>query len=132
MGTKKVTLQTQKHYSEDFKRYLVKEYEKGRFSVRQLSELHHVSFRSIYKWIYQYSYYNKKKIVVVEMGESSSKKLKDMEQRIKELERKVGQKQIMIEYLEKMIDLAKEHYDIDIKKNFATPPSNGSLKDKRN
>lgn len=132
MGTKKVTLQTQKHYSEDFKRYLVKEYEKGRFSVRQLSDLHHVSDRSIYKWIYQYSFYNKKKIVVVEMGESNSKKLKDMEQRIKELERNVGQKQIMIEYLEKMIDLAKEHYDIDIKKNFATPPSNGSLKDKTN
>jgi hypothetical protein len=34
----------------------------------------------------------------------------------------------MIEYLEKMIDLAKEELNIDIKKNFATPQSNGSKK----
>jgi transposase len=38
----------------------------------------------------------------------------------------VGQKQIMIDYLEKMIDLAKETYSIDIKKNSNTPPSGGS------
>jgi hypothetical protein len=34
----------------------------------------------------------------------------------------------MIEYLEKMIDLAKEELNIDIKKNFATPQSVGSRK----
>jgi hypothetical protein len=62
------------------------------------------------------------------MKESQSAKFKELEQRIKELERNVGQKQIMIEYLEKMIDLAKEELNIDIKKNFATPQSVGSKK----
>ncbi len=60
------------------------------------------------------------------MSESSTKKLKDMELRIKELERIVGQKQIKIDYLEKMIELASEQYQVDIKKNFNTPQSSVS------
>jgi hypothetical protein len=64
--------------------------------------------------------------MVVEYEESSTNKLKQMELRLKELERIVGQKQIKIDYLEKMIELAKDHYDIDLKKNFGTPLSDGS------
>jgi hypothetical protein len=62
------------------------------------------------------------------MKESSSQKVKDLEKRLAELERMLGQKQIKIDYLEKMIDIAKEELDIDIKKNFNTPPSSGSEK----
>jgi predicted RNase H-like nuclease (RuvC/YqgF family) len=62
------------------------------------------------------------------MKDSQTTKLKELEQRIKELEQNVGQKQIKIEFLEKMIDLAKQEFNIDIKKNFATPQSNGSKK----
>ena len=47
---------------------------------------------------------------------------------IKELERTVGRKQIMIDYLEKMMEIAKDELDIDIKKNFGTPQSTGSGK----
>lgn len=47
------------------------------------------------------------------MKRSCSNKLK---QRIKDLEQKVGQKQIKIDYLEKMIDKAKDDLNIDIKK----------------
>jgi hypothetical protein len=43
----------------------------------------------------------------------------------------VGQKQIKIDYYEKMIDLAKEELDIDLKKNFDTPQSTGSVKTRR-
>ena len=50
----------------------------------------------------------------------------ELEQKVKELELAVGQKQIKIDYLEKMIDIAKEELDIDIKKNFSTPQSIGS------
>jgi uncharacterized coiled-coil protein SlyX len=62
------------------------------------------------------------------MKDSQFSKLQEMEQRIKELEQNVGQKQIMIEYLEKMIDIAKQELNIDIKKNYATPQSIGSKK----
>jgi hypothetical protein len=40
----------------------------------------------------------------------------------------VGQKQIQVDYLEKMIDLAKTDLNIDIKKNYNTPQSVGSGK----
>ena len=38
----------------------------------------------------------------------------------------VGQKQMAIEYLEKMIELAKTELNIDLKKNYSLPQSNGS------
>lgn len=113
-------------YSDEFKRELVKEYESGRFSVLQLEKLHGVSDVSIYNWIYKFSKFNEKGIRVVEMRESSGKKLKALEQKIKDLEQIVGKKQIKIDYLEKMIDIAKDEFDIDIKKNFNTPQSTGS------
>ena len=51
--------------------------------------------------------------------------MKELEARIKELESAVGRKQMKIDYLEKMMEIAKEELDIDIKKNFATPQSTG-------
>ena len=66
------------------------------------------------------------------MKNSQAEKIKKMEARIKELEQAVGQKQMNIDYLEKMIDLAKEYYDIDIKKNSDTPHSGGSKTTKDN
>jgi len=65
------------------------------------------------------------------MKQSSSLKLKQLAEKVKELERIVGQKQIKIDYLEKMIDIAKEDLDIDIKKNFNTPQSIGSESTKK-
>jgi predicted RNase H-like nuclease (RuvC/YqgF family) len=85
----------------------------------------------IYRWIYQFSTFNQKGQRVVEMKDSTENKLKDQTDRIKELERLVGQKQIQIEYLEKMIELAKTELDIDLKKNYGTPPSSGSGKTKK-
>ena len=60
------------------------------------------------------------------MKDSQAEKIRRMEARIKELERVVGQKQMNIDYLEKMIELAKEHYNIDIKKNSDIPLCGGS------
>lgn len=113
-------------FSEDFKKKLVGEYESGKHSVYEMEKIYNVHNTSIYNWIYKYSTYNKKGIHVVEMKNSQTERLKQMEARIKELERAVGQKQMNIDYLEKMIELAKEHYDIDIKKNSNTPQSGGS------
>lgn len=113
-------------YSEEFKRKLVEDYEKGIMSVPQMQRLYGVSNALIYRWIYKYSTYNEKNIRIVEMKDSQTHKLKELEEKVKELERAVGQKQIKIDYLEKMIDLAKETFSIDIKKNSNTPPSGGS------
>jgi hypothetical protein len=62
------------------------------------------------------------------MANSSKLKVKELHKRIEELERIVGQKQLNIDFLEKMIELATDQYGIEIKKNFDTPPSTGSEK----
>lgn len=116
----------QRKFSEDFKKSIVNEFESGKFSVPQLERLHNLSNSLIYNWIYKYSVSNEKGQRIVEMKDSSTEKLKALEQKIKDLERTVGQKQIMIDYLEKMIDIANEELNIDIKKNSNTPQSNGS------
>ena len=113
-------------YSKEFKQHIVSEFESGNFSVLQLEKLYGVSNSLIYRWVYQFSGFNSKGVRVVEMSDSSSKKLKELESKIAELERMLGKKQIQVDYLEKMIELAKSELDIDIKKNYSTPPSDGS------
>jgi transposase-like protein len=120
------SIKKQRRYSEDFKRRIVKDFESGRYSVMELERLHGVTNNSIYKWIYKYSTFSEKGYRIVEMKQSSQKKVKELQARIKELESMVGRKQIKIDYLEKMIELAKDELAIDIKKNYNTPQSAGS------
>lgn len=119
--------QIRKHrvYSEDFKKEIVSLFESGKFSVYQLEKLYKINNNSIYKWIYKFSTFNEKGIRVVEMKQSSANKLKELEQKVQDLERALGQKQIKIDYLEKMIEIAKEEFAIDIKKKPGTPRSTG-------
>ena len=124
-------LRKQRHYSEDFKKELVCIFESGEYSVLQLEKLYGVANPTIYKWIYKFSIFNEKGIRVVEMAKSSSLKLKELAKKVKDLERIVGQKQIKIDYLEKMIDIAKDEFDIDIKKKHNTPQSTGFQRTKK-
>jgi transposase len=109
-------LRKQLRYSEEFKREIVSVFERGELSVLQIEKLYGVGNPTIYKWIYKFSTFNEKGFRVIEMKESSSTKLKALELKVKELEQAVGQKQIKIDYLEKMIDIAKDELKIDIKK----------------
>jgi len=124
-------IRTPRKFTEDFKRQVVKEYESGTFSVRQLGILYGLANQQIYNWIYKFSTFNEKGYRIVESKDSSANKLKEMEERIKELERSIGQKQIKIDFLEKMIDIAKTDLNIDIKKNYDTSQSAGSGKTRK-
>jgi transposase len=112
-------------YSEPFKRELVNLFESGKFSVPQLEQLYGVSNPTIYNWIYKYSTFNKRGYRVMEKKDSSTTKLNELSKKVKSLEQAVGQKQMQIEYLEKLIDLAKDDLQIDLKKNYDTQHSNG-------
>lgn len=125
------SIRKQRKYSIEFKKKIVADFESGKFSVPQLEELHGISNNSIYQWIYKFSTFNDKGFRVIEMKDSSIKKMKELEARVKELEGAVGRKQIKIDYLEKMMDIAKEDLSIDIKKNYDTQPSTGSGKTRK-
>ena len=64
---------------------------------------------------------DKKERLVVE-SESDTRQLIELKKRLSELERIIGQKQILIDFQNKMIELAEETYGVDIKKKFFTPP----------
>jgi transposase-like protein len=120
--------QIRKHrkFSEDFKKELVSTFEKGEFSIVQLEKLYGIGNATIYNWVYKYSNFNEKGFRIVEMKDSNQTKLKELTNKVKQLERMVGQKQMAIEYLEKMIELAKTELNIDLKKNYNLSQSNGS------
>lgn len=121
--SKKSKLRTRRIFSDTFKRQKVKELEQGLFSVTELSKLYQVSCRSIYRWLHKYSINHQKGITQVVQMESESHKTKQLLKRLAELERIVGQKQLQIDYLEKLVQIGSAELNIDIKKNFGTKSS---------
>ena len=119
-------LYRRREFSEQIKRKVVKEFRAGRYTVKELASLYSCAQKSIYRWIYKYSPADVPSITVVEMSKSTDHKVKELQDQIGQLERALGQKQIQIDFYEKMLELAKEEYDIDIKKNASIRPSAGS------
>jgi len=126
--TKKSTLLKGKYnrsFSEAFKKEKVKEIERGVLSIGVLCKLHSISRASVYKWIYLYSSVEKGVKTVVQM-ESEQYKTAYLQQRVAELERVIGQKQLEIDYLDKAFEIASEELGYDIKKKHVHPRLNGS------
>lgn len=119
-------LNKRREFSEQIRRKAVREFRSGKYSVKELADLYHCAPTTIYRWIYKYSPADSPSVNVVEMSESTDKKVKDLTDRIARLERKLGQKQIKVDFLEKMVELAEEEYDLDLKKNSSGTPSSGS------
>ena len=116
-----------RRFSESFRQEKVHELESGISSVRDIIKEYEVSYTSIRRWIDKYGVKNitKPKRVIVE-SESDTKKLIELRKRVSELERIVGQKQLQIDFNEKMIELAEEFYKVDIKKKFTDKRSSTS------
>ncbi len=115
-----------RYFSEELKRKLIKELDQGILSVPEIVQEYEVSRASVYQWIYKYSMFRKRGTKQVIESQSDTRKIQELKKRIKELERLVGQKQIEIEFNEKMIEIAEEMFGIDIKKKFGSEPSPGS------
>lgn len=117
-----------RYFSEEFRIQKVKEIEQNQIGVTELCKLYGITRTAVYKWIYKYSLHLKKGVTQVIEMDSESRKTKLLQTRLAELERIVGQKQLQIDYLEKIIELGSEEVGIDIKKKFSTGQSNGSAK----
>ena len=108
--------QYHRYFSEEFKKGKVRELERNLSSITDICRTYSVSRMSVYKWIYKYSVMAKKQVKQVVEAKSDTKKIKALEERIKELERIVGQKQLLLEFKDKMIEIAEATYNVDIKK----------------
>src|SRR4030065_1659505 len=118
-------LKQNRYFSTDFKKKRVEEIEKNLVTVSDICKTHKVSRTSVYRWLYKYSDMAKKQVKQVVEAKSDTKKIQLLQEKIKELERIVGQKQILIEFQEKMIEIAESTYKVDIKKKSSSKLSSG-------
>ena len=115
-----------RHFSDSFKIQKVRELETGRTKVSELCFQYEVAYNTVYRWLYKFgSMKNKKERLIIE-SDSDTKQLLELKKKVAELERIIGQKQVMLDFKDKMIELAEETYGVDIKKKFTTSPSNSS------
>lgn len=113
-------------FASDFKRKKVSEIDKGLTTISEICREYEVSRTAVYRWIYKYSFMRKKSLKLVVEAKSDTRKIEQLNQQIRELERSLGQKQLLLEFQQKMIELAETHYQIDIKKKFGSAPLTGS------
>jgi transposase len=128
----KPTKRQVRFFSESFRRQKVREIERNLTTVLEVSREHEVSTTAVYNWLYKYSTLRAKQVRQIVEPMSDAHKIKELKKKIEELERLIGQKQIQLEFKEKMIDLAEEMYQVDIKKKVGSRLSSGSGSTEKN
>lgn len=123
MTTKKVFISSTserrlRSFSDNFKKQKVREVEMGRTSVGEISKQYEVTRTNVYRWIGKFGSMKSKKERVIVETDSDTKELLALKKTIADLERIIGQKQILLDFKDKMIELAEETYQVDIKKKF--------------
>lgn len=119
-------------FSENFKIKKVREIERGKAKVSEVCKQYEVSNVSVYRWLQTYGIMKNKKERIIVETESDTQELLALKKKVAELGRIVGQKQVLLDFKDKMIDLAEEIYGVDIKKKFSTKPSSTSGSDEKN
>lgn len=115
----KSKLRTRRIFSEAFKREKVAEITTGQISVSKFCRLWDVSPSAVYLWIHKYSPTHQKGVTMVVQKESEAVKVLELQTKIANLERILGQKQLSIDFNEKLIEIASKELEIDIKKTFS-------------
>lgn len=128
----KLEIKQRRCFSEEFKKTKVKELIEKRITIAQLSKLYEVSAVAIYKWLYKYSPCHQQKSILVVQMQSEAYKTQMLLSRLAELERTIGQKQLEIDFLNKLFEIGSEELGFDLKKNFSVKLSNGTDIESRN
>ena len=97
-GTRQV-----RFFSESFKQGKVQEIERNLVTVHQVSKEYRVTRTAVYKWVYKYSLFRKQQVRQIIEPMSDSRKIEELRAKIKELEQLIGQKQIQLEFKDKMM-----------------------------
>lgn len=129
----KMSIETRRRrrFSENFKRSKVEEIQQGLTKVSEVCRQYEVAKKNVYLWIDKYGKTQKKDRLIVEHM-SDTQELLALKKKLAELERIIDQKQIQLDFKDKMIELAEEEYKIDIKKKYSSKPSSTTGKDENN
>lgn len=108
-----------RYFSEDFKQQKVNEILQKKITIKEISSIYQVAVQVIYRWLYKYSPESKSNVKIIVEMQTEAQKTLFYKEKVAELERIVGQKQIELDFLNKLIEIASEELQTDIKKNFA-------------
>lgn len=122
----KMEIRPRRIFSEALKRKIVEELSNKMYNVTDAGRMYEVSNTTVYRWLYLYSPHYKRQVKQVVEMESQEYQHKALLQKIAEIERAFGRKQLEVDYLNKLIEISSEELGIDLKKNFAQKLLNGS------
>jgi len=111
-----------RYFSEDARKAIVDQVDAG-LSIAEASRKYEVSKTSINKWRKAYSKKYSPCLVRVVEHKSDSQRNKQLQAELAQVYELLGQSQAKNMLLEKVIDLADQHYQTDLKKNFVNKPS---------
>ena len=124
--SQKLQIRERRIFSEEVKKKAVKDLTSRRTTIKALMNEHQVSHQAVYAWLYKYSPYHDQKCTLVVQMKSEETKNSELQKRVADLERAVGQKQLEIDFLNKLLEIGSSELGFDLKKNFSTLPSNGT------
>lgn len=116
----RLNIRQRRVFSEEFKREKVQGSNTGLYSIGSFCKLWDATSPVDYRWIYLHSPEHKKGTTMVVQKDSEAQRTNDLLNQVAELERYLGQEQMQIDYLEKLVELASKECDIDFKKNQRT------------
>jgi len=122
----KLEIREQRIFSESLKKQIVNKLVNKRLSLNQIVAEHQVSRTTVYRWLYRYSAVHEQKCTLVVQMKSEEQLKYELQQRVADLERKVGQKQLEIDFLHKLLEVGSKELGFDLKKSFSSPPSSGT------
>jgi len=126
----KLSLKPRRIFSDKLKKKIVKDIEQGKVSVPGASREYEVSTVAVYRWLKKFSTHLHPSTTLVMQMDSEQYRSKELEKKVAELEAALGRKQMEIDYLNKLIEIAGQDLDIDFKKNINMNASAGTGKTK--
>jgi transposase len=130
-ANQKLEIRERRIFSEELKKKAVKDLTGKKTTIKSLMNEHQISYQTVYKWLYKYSPYHEQKCTLVVQMKSEEIKNSELLQRMAELERIVGQKQLEIDFLNKLLEIGSGELGFDLKKNFSPPPLSGIVSTKQ-
>lgn len=124
----KLSLRPRRIFSDKLKKKIVKDIEHGKVSVLGACREYQISDTSVYCWLKKYSANLHPSTTLVMQMDSEQYRSKELEKKVAELEAALGRKQMEIEYLNKLIEIAGQDLGTDLKKNTSMPASTGTGK----
>ena len=129
----KLSLRPRRIFSDKLKKKIVKDIEQGKVNVSGVCREYQVSQQAVYGWLKKNSTHLHPSTTLVMQMDSEQYRSKELEKKVAELEAALGRKQMEIDYLNKLIEIAGQDLGTDLKKNISitASPGTGKIKDKK-